>query len=92
MLNCHDISKLISRSLDERLPWRQRLAIRVHLLYCKWCRRFAAQARTLRAVTAQYADRLAATFEDRLTPEQRAQILQNLKPSPDEPDRPRERV
>jgi hypothetical protein len=88
MLNCNDISKLISRSLDERLNWRQRLAIRVHLLYCKWCRRFAIQARTLRAATAQYTGKLAATFEDRLSPEQRAQILQNLNPPADDPQRP----
>lgn len=87
MLNCNDISKLISRSMDERLAWHQRLAIRTHLLYCKWCRRFSAQTKTLRAATAQYADRLAATFEDRLTPEQRAQILQNLNPPPDSPHR-----
>jgi hypothetical protein len=78
MLNCHDIAKLISRSLDERLSWKQRLAIRVHLLYCKFCRRFAKQTEILRLTTAQYADRLAATFEDRLTPEQRAHIRQNL--------------
>ena len=84
MLNCNDISKLISRSLDERLPWHQRLAIRTHLLYCNWCRRFAAQVKTMRTATAQYADHLATTFEDRLTPEQRAQILQNLNPPPDD--------
>jgi hypothetical protein len=85
MLNCNDISKLISRSMDERLAWHQRLAIRTHLLYCKWCRRFAAQTRVLSAASAQYADRLAATFEDRLTPEQRARISQNLNPPRDDP-------
>jgi predicted anti-sigma-YlaC factor YlaD len=79
MLNCHDISKLISRSLDERLSWKLRLAIRAHLLYCKFCRQFAKQANILSRTTAQYADRLAATFEDQLTPEQRAHIGQNLR-------------
>jgi hypothetical protein len=83
MLNCHDISQLISRSMDERLPWRQRAAIRAHLLYCKWCRRFAMQAKLLRASTAQYADRLAGTFEDRLTPEQRDTIRKGLSQGSD---------
>ncbi len=87
MLNCHDISKLISRSMDERLVWHQRLAIRTHLLYCKWCRRFSEQAKTMRAVTCKYADRLGATFEDRLTPGQRDQILERLNPPPDSPPR-----
>ena len=87
MLNCNDISKLISRSMDERLAWHQRLAIRTHLLYCKWCRRFAAQTKTMRAATARYADQLAVTFEDRLSPEQRDQILQNLNPPPEDQHR-----
>ena len=87
MLKCNDISKLISRSMDERLAWHQRLAIRTHLLYCKWCRRFSEQTKTMRAATTQYADRLAATFEDRLTPEQRDHILGNLNPPPNSPPR-----
>lgn len=88
MLNCNDISKLISRSMDERLAWHQRLAIRTHLLYCKWCRRFAAQTKIMRAASARYAGQLATTFEDRLSPEQRAQILQGLNRPPDDPQRP----
>ena len=87
MLNCNDISKLISRSLDERLTWRQRLAVRTHLLYCKWCRRFSAQTKAMRAATAQYAGQLATKLDPRLTPEQRAQILQNLTPPTETPPR-----
>jgi hypothetical protein len=34
--------------MDVRLPWHQRLAVRVHLLYCVWCRRYAAQLQLLR--------------------------------------------
>lgn len=85
MLNCNDITKLISRAMDEKLAWHQRLAVRTHLVYCKWCRRFAAQTKVMRQATAQYADRLSQTFEDRLSPEQRAQILQNLDLPPDGP-------
>lgn len=84
MLNCNDISKLISRSMDERLPLHQRVAIRVHLVYCKWCRRFAKQSDLLRHATSQYADHLASNFEDRLTMDQRAEILKNLKSSDDQ--------
>ena len=34
--------------MDTRLPWHQRLAVRIHLLYCVWCRRYAAQIQFLR--------------------------------------------
>ena len=48
MLNCRQVSRLVSRSMDAPPPWYQRLAVRFHLLYCIWCRRYAAQVRFLR--------------------------------------------
>lgn len=43
MLSCHDATRLISRRLDEPLGRRERWALRLHLLFCYWCRRFATQ-------------------------------------------------
>jgi hypothetical protein len=48
MLNCRDVTRLISQSMDAQLPWHRRLAVRVHLLYCVWCRRYASQLQFLR--------------------------------------------
>ena len=48
MLNCRQITRLISQSMDARLPWTRRLAIRLHLLYCLGCRRYAAHLQFLR--------------------------------------------
>ena len=48
MLNCRQVTRLVSQSLDARLRWHQRLAVRFHLLYCVWCRRYAAQVQLLR--------------------------------------------
>ena len=50
MLNCKQVTRLVSRSMDTRLPWYQRLGVRIHLLYCVWCRRYAAQVEILRRV------------------------------------------
>ena len=47
-LNCCEASHLQSRSLEQSLPWRARLGLRLHLLLCKWCRRYALQVRFLR--------------------------------------------
>ena len=51
MLNCRQVTRLVSRGMDAKLPWHQRLAIRIHLLYCVWCRRYAAQVQFLRKAT-----------------------------------------
>jgi Putative zinc-finger len=48
MLNCRQVSRLVSRSMDEKLAWHERLAVRFHLLYCVWCRRYTSQIQFLR--------------------------------------------
>ena len=55
MLNCRHVTRLVSKSMDAKLRWYQRVAIRVHLLYCVWCRRYAAQIRFLRKATKAMA-------------------------------------
>jgi hypothetical protein len=45
---CHDITRLISQSLDHPLPLRTRLAIKAHYLICAWCERYRDQLGFLR--------------------------------------------
>ncbi|MEW6252833.1 MAG: zf-HC2 domain-containing protein, partial [Planctomycetota bacterium] len=45
---CRDMTSLISAAMDERLPWPQRTAYRLHLLYCTACRRYRRQLLLLR--------------------------------------------
>jgi predicted anti-sigma-YlaC factor YlaD len=47
MLNCRNVTALASDHLDGVLPFRQRVAIRLHLLMCVHCRRFARQLHAL---------------------------------------------
>jgi hypothetical protein len=55
MLNCRQVTRLVSQSMDEQLPWYRRLAVRVHLLYCVWCRRYASQVLFLRKAARELA-------------------------------------
>jgi len=43
MLNCREVTRLVSQSMETRLRWYQWLGMRIHLLYCVWCRRYASQ-------------------------------------------------
>ena len=45
---CHDITRLISQSLDRPLPLRTRIAMRIHYLICAWCERYRDQLGLLR--------------------------------------------
>jgi hypothetical protein len=56
MINCRQTTRLISQSMDAKLPWSRRLAMKLHLLYCVWCRRYATQLKVLRNAAKQLPD------------------------------------
>ena len=48
MLSCKKASQIISQSLDRPLTMREHFALKLHLLICKYCKRFSQQVQTLR--------------------------------------------
>jgi len=48
-MKCQEAAQLISRGMDEHLPWWQRSGLRLHLLICDACTNFRRQVRLLRA-------------------------------------------
>jgi hypothetical protein len=88
MLNCREATRLISQSMDAKLPWHRRLAMKVHLLYCVWCRRYAAQLHFLRAATRELTPEALDTPPQKLSNEEKEQMrarvqagLKNIHPS-----------
>jgi hypothetical protein len=78
---CRDMTALVSRALDERLTFSQRVAVRSHLLYCRACRRFRKQTQQLHdALRNQPAgeDPVATSGSQQLSPEARERIRQAL--------------
>jgi hypothetical protein len=51
MLNCKEVTHLVSESLDRKLPFHQRVGIRIHLLMCKLCSRYEQQLLFIRKVS-----------------------------------------
>lgn len=80
MLTCKQTARLVSMSYDKRLSWRERLAVRLHLLVCDACRNFTRQMRFLREATRRFAREQSETDQRiRLSPEALARITQALK-------------
>ena len=50
MLSCKQASQLVSQSLEHPLNRRERIALRMHLWLCRYCRRFSQQIQTLRVM------------------------------------------
>ena len=75
MLNCEKASQLASKEMDEKLPLRQSLALKLHLLLCRGCSNFTRQLNFLREA-ARYSKK---TIELQLTDEAKQRIIQALK-------------
>jgi hypothetical protein len=56
MLNCKEVSHLVSQRQDGPLTFGERLKMRLHLLLCDACRRFERQAAFLRDAMRRYRE------------------------------------
>ncbi len=58
MRSCKEITALVSESLDRRLPFGERLAVRLHLMMCKFCSRYREQLIALRLLVNRYVQEI----------------------------------
>ncbi len=77
ILSCKEVSVLLSRACDTRLTWRERLTVRLHLLYCAGCARLVRQLAFLRRVGQHL--RKEAPGEMRLPDPARERIRRQLR-------------
>lgn len=77
---CHDITRLISESLDVPLPLRTRIAMKFHYLICVWCERYRDQLGFLREALHSCPDRGAEKMRGGLSPDARSRLKIALQP------------
>lgn len=86
MITCREVSRLVSDSQERELPFRQRIAMRIHLFLCVFCRRFRDQLALLRDIMDQYQiavmDDLMMTGETALSPDARRNVIKMLSKNP----------
>ncbi len=54
MPSCEEVTRLKSDSMDSGLPLRQSLAIKFHMLFCQWCRKYGKQLDMIRDATRKF--------------------------------------
>lgn len=69
MLVCRQAARLISDSCQRPLNWRERTALRLHLLVCAACRNFKRQVRLMREAARRFQDAPMEAFADVRLPE-----------------------
>ena len=65
--------------MDSELPWHRRLAVKLHLLYCVWCRRYAAQLQFLRQACKQVPAESLEAAPQKLSTEAKQQMRTRLQ-------------
>lgn len=83
MLSCKEATRLVSESFDRTLPLNQRIALRVHLLLCKFCNRYRKHLLLIREAIRRHPDRVESHEEPpspSLSPEARERIKRSLTP------------
>ncbi len=61
MVSCKEVTRKIASDEFAEAGWKERLAVRFHLLLCRHCRRYAAQ---LRAIGAAARNLLGSRAQD----------------------------
>jgi len=79
---CRQVSRLQSDLLDQPLSLPKRIGLRLHLLVCKWCRRYGKQIRFLHEAVHEHPDELSQATPRTLSPEAREEFKQRLGQEP----------
>ena len=68
-----------SEMLDRPVSFPRRAALSLHLLVCKWCRRYGKQIRLLRHLALEHPDELANPSRHKLSTEAAERIKNKLR-------------
>ena len=78
MMSCREASQLVSESLDHKLPLHKLAGLKMHLMMCSMCRRFARQLRVIRQAMPAFVEMeadLDRPSKIKLSPEAKARIV-----------------
>jgi len=82
MLSCEEVCNLVSASQDDKLSWRKRFRVKIHLIMCKACQRMSRQMKLLRAAARNYQstnDEELLLYQEKLSEEASARIRGQLR-------------
>jgi hypothetical protein len=74
MLNCRDVTRLVSESQERKLSVIEKMSLNLHLMMCEGCKNFSLQVPFLSKAMKAYSERL-----DEVIGEQGAAITPNME-------------
>jgi hypothetical protein len=77
--HCHDVTRLLSKSMECPLPLRTRLLLRLHFSICVWCRRYGQHLKSLRKFSSEYPEKGCESGQAVLSPDTRDRLNRALR-------------
>ena len=76
---CRDVTRLLSRGMDEPLPLTTRLKLRTHFLICCWCQRYATQLKQMRRFSRRFPEHIGELPEGQMPRDAKERLRQALR-------------
>lgn len=64
MLNCREVTRLVSASQERKLSVVEKLSLNLHLMMCDGCKNFSLQVPFLRKAMKNYSERLDEVLDE----------------------------
>ena len=77
--SCREATRLQSEAMDRPLRLRQRIGLRIHVILCRWCRRYGRQIGFLRSMAHEHEKHEETLPAQTLRPEAKARMKERLK-------------
>ena len=76
---CREVVRILSRSMDSKLPLSMQIKLRLHYLICAWCQRYEKHLHELRKFASSVPDHTEALSDDTLSPTAKDRIKEALR-------------
>jgi hypothetical protein len=77
--NCREVVRLLSQSMEVKLPVTTRIKIRFHYLICIWCYRYEKQLQALRRISSSLPEHVDDCSPETLPYSSKERIKQVLR-------------
>jgi len=80
MISCYDATYLISKKQEEKLTLAEQMKLSLHLMYCKYCKRFAKQTKQITNSIKEMNRKMKKnSVKIKLTEEQKKRIAEAIR-------------
>jgi hypothetical protein len=76
---CREVIRLLSQSMEVKLPITTRIKLRFHYLICAWCQRYEKQLRTLRKIASSLPEHIDDFCPETLPDSSKERLKQALR-------------